>query len=165
MERSAAISDCGKYRFRLDRRTDFHPVNTGGTVLFVLNNPSTADGLIDDPTCRKGWKYTQKWGYHHMVFLNTNPFRSTDPDSAIVPPEDALKENDEALTYAAHSASLIICAWGMKAYPVLAKRATAILQRRRDLHMLDLSNSGVPKHILYLKDALQPQLWKERCAP
>src|SRR5882724_1884503 len=47
---SAVISNCGLYRYRLDRMLrDDH----GPTVAFVMVNPSTADATQDDATIRK----------------------------------------------------------------------------------------------------------------
>jgi hypothetical protein len=161
--RAAILSDCGIYRFLLARSV--RPV--GGyflkpTVCFVLNNPSTADAIRDDQTVRKCWAYTRYWGYEHMVFANTNPFRSTDPELACMPPEDVLEENDKVLKRCGASAELIICAWGTKASPELAARALGILWAQKSLYVLELSKDGIPKHPLYLKGYLPPTLWRER---
>ena len=158
MNRAAIISACGTYRYSLSRE-EAPLFESKGTVLFGLNNPSTADAEIDDQTVRKCWSYVRGWGYHRMVFVNTNPHRSTDPDSAIVPPEAILAENDAHLKFAAAEAELIICAWGTKARPELVARALRVLRCQKPLHILELSKAGIPKHPLYLKGNLQPTLW------
>jgi hypothetical protein len=158
MNRSAIISPCGDYRHSLTRE-EASLFESRGTVLFCLNNPSTADAEFDDPTVLRGWGYARTWGYHRMVFVNTNPYRSPDPDSAIVPPEHILLENDKHLRAAAGEADLVICAWGGDAYPELAARALNILRELRPLHILELSIAGIPKHPLYLKGSLLPTLW------
>lgn len=158
MDKSAVISPCGSFRFSLSREEK--PLfESKGTVLFGLNNPSTADAEIDDQTVRKGWSYTRAWGFHKMIFANTNPHRSTDPDAAIVPPEEILAENDTHLRFAAAEANLIICAWGTKARPELAERMLRVLRFQKPLHILELSKDGIPKHPLYLKGSLLPTLW------
>lgn len=52
IKRSAWISSCGRYRYSLTRdwkrEGDFDR-----TCVFVILNPSTADGSVDDPTIRK----------------------------------------------------------------------------------------------------------------
>lgn len=161
MNRAAIISQCGDYRFSLVRE-ELPLLTSKGMVLFVLNNPSIADAEIDDRTCMKCWRYAQAWGYHRMVFVNTNPHRSTDPDSAIVPPENILQENDTHIRFAAHEANLIICAWGGDAYPDLAARALRVLKCQKPLHVLELSKHGIPKHPLYLKGSLLPNLWNPK---
>lgn len=161
MNRSAVISRCGTYRYSLTRE-ETPLFESKGTVLFGLNNPSKADAEVDDQTVRKGWAFTRAWGYHRMVYVNTNPYRSTDPDSAIVPPEAILAENDTHLRFAAYEANLIVCAWGTKARPDLAARALGVLWLQKPLHVLQLSKDGIPKHPLYLKGDLQPTLWRSR---
>lgn len=165
MNRDAVISECGLYRYSLTRDDGAaRQINWRKTLVFALNNPSIADHKIDDPTARRGWGYVLSWGYWRMIFVNTNPHRSTDPASAILPPEEILRENDGHLLWAAKQADLIICAWGTKARPELAVRAVKILSSVRPLHVLALSKDGIPKHPLYLKGDLQPQLWKPQAA-
>ena len=48
----------GVYRYSL-RRT-WNPA--GGSYLFVMLNPSTADATIDDPTIAKCVRYAKAWG-------------------------------------------------------------------------------------------------------
>ena len=129
-------------------------------MLFVLNNPSKADAKIDDPTVRRGWAFTRAWDYHRMIFANVNPYRSTDPKSALIPPENILAENDTHLRFAAAEADLIICAWGTKANPQLAARAFRVLYLQKPLHVIELSKDGIPKHPLYLKRDMQPIRWR-----
>jgi hypothetical protein len=71
-----------------------------------------------------------------------------------------LRENDKHLKAAAAKASLVICAWGTKVDPQLAARAVRMLGTKKHLYYLELSNSGTPKHPLYLKGDLQPTLWR-----
>lgn len=160
MMREAVISPCGLYRFYLARQVTplFHKVRT---VAFGLLNPSKADAEIDDATVRKGWAYTRAWDCYRMVFVNTNPYRSTNPKSARMPPESVLLENDEYLRRAAREAHIFVCAWGTKASLELAFRATRVLQAETDLHFLALCVDGVtPKHPLYQRGDLQPTLWR-----
>jgi hypothetical protein len=165
--RSAVLSPCGKYRYCLMREFEAQEslVVSETSALFVLNNPSIADASIDDPTSRRGTGFTASWGYRRYHFANSNPWRSTDPKLAGIPPEDILLENDAWLRRLASEAAVIIAAWGGKANKPLAARALAVLTSVADVHALELSKDGTsPKHILYLKGSLQPALWRGQAA-
>lgn len=161
MKRWADISDCSEYRLALGREADALTWMSS-TVLFVLNNPSTADAQTDDPTVNRGWAYSQRWGYDRMVFCNVNPHRSTDPALAKIPPEEVLNTNDLVLQSWGARADFVVAAWGVKANKVLVERAVDVLLSVTKLHMLELSKDGTPKHPLYLKGSLVPLLWKKR---
>lgn len=162
MIRTATISGCETYRYQLMREFEPEDLICGlqGTVLFVLNNPSTADGRKEDPTSRRGNGFTASWGKRRHYFGNCNPWRSTDPKLAQIPPEQILLENDEWLRLMACQADITVAAWGGKANPMLADRALRVLIEVTDVHYLALTNDGAPKHILYLKGDLRPQLWR-----
>jgi hypothetical protein len=144
MIRSAILSPCGKYRYSLTREDESLFDSEKRHVVFVLNNPSTADAESEDHTSRKGWAYTVSWGYRRMSFVNTNPYRSTDPSMARIPPENILSENDTHLRFAVASSDLVICAWGADADPILAKRALTVLRFQKTLHVLKLTKAGIP---------------------
>lgn len=158
IQRAAVLSPCGVYRFRLTRE-DVTLFPSDGAVLFVLNNPSTADATVDDQTVRKAWGFTRSWGFNRMCFVNTNPHRSTDPKLAVIPDEAILTENDTHLRFAAAEASLVVCAWGTKAEQKLVTRALAVLRLQKPLHVIELSTHGIPKHPLYLRGNLPAVPW------
>lgn len=161
--RSAVLSECGLYRYSLMRRLAdqlWHEHLKPGIVVWVLNNPSTADGTGDDPTVRKCWKYTVGWGYSTMEFINTNPWRATDPKLAEMPPEQALVINDEWLKMAMENAAVTIAAWGDKANPTLARRAYGVIHGLGPVYSMRVTKAGNPQHPLYLPGDTRPQLWK-----
>lgn len=164
MIRSAVISPCGKYRYSLTREEEHPLFESKGTVLFGLNNPSKADAEVDDQTVKKGWSYVWAWGYHRMIYVNTNPFRATDPKQATrnIPSPEIMTENDTHIRFAVAEADLVICAWGTKALPCMADRMLGVLWAQKPLYVLELSKDGIPKHPLYLKGDLQPALWRMR---
>jgi hypothetical protein len=110
----ALISRCKKYRYWLRRDLSIparggKPARTPkGLAVFLLANPSTADGEVDDATVRKCWGYTRRWGYESMVFVNTNPFRSTDPKACTVPPERILQNNFSHIFEASADADVFV---------------------------------------------------------
>lgn len=75
MIRSAEISECGRYRFRLSREwsTDWP------RVAWLMLNPSTADDAQDDPTVRDIVKRAQAWGYGAVDVVNVFPIRTPKP--------------------------------------------------------------------------------------
>lgn len=155
--RDATLSPCGLYRFTLMRQ-----IKGGfgtGSVLFILNNPSVADGRIDDPTCKRGMAFAASWSYSTLWFVNTNPCRATDPDEAHVPAESILAENDYHLLSLANECSLVVAAWGDRANPVLRERALAVVRQVSRIRVLGLTKAGNPRHPLYLKGNLIPRPW------
>jgi len=171
MKRDAVISDDGLYRFELKRtvepdcackRCRMNSRKHRGYVLWVLANPSTADASTDDATERRGWSFTESWGYAEMCFVNVNPFRSTDPK--LVQPLSLEIEamNAGYLVHHAERAAIIVCGWGAHADKRLAARTAHILKRAAPegkIYTLGLTKDGNPKHPLYLSADSSLQFW------
>lgn len=173
MKREATLSADGLHRFDLTRSVQSgcscvrcrayyaRPVGETrpGYVLFCLCNPSTASAEVDDATERRGWGYTLAWGFGKFVFVNTNPFRSTDPKKARVPDELVLAQNDLYLLTHAQAAAVVVCAWGENASPTLVSRALHTLRNKSNVPVqaLALTKGGWPKHPLYLSGKLLPR--------
>ena len=69
----AIISECGKYRYRLERE-----VQVEGKVLAYFGiNPSTADAALDDATVRKWRGFTLRNGGRKFIVGNVFAFRAT----------------------------------------------------------------------------------------
>lgn len=64
----------GPYRWTMRRAW-----GAGPTILWVLFNPSLADGKQDDPTTLRmmGWSY--RWGFGSMIVANVYPFIAPHP--------------------------------------------------------------------------------------
>lgn len=164
-QRSAVLSECGNYRFQLMRgldREEYKTTTIPGAVAWILNNPSTADHEVDDPTVRRAWAFTLRWGYGAMMFVNTNPYRATDPKLAKVPDEQVLLANDSWLAYAMGQCPLVVAAWGDKANKELARRAVAVVHPIGPLYCLGQTQLDNPRHPLYLPGDLTPVLWKPK---
>lgn len=162
MHRSAVLSECGNFRFQLTREVDrelWHEHLHPGCIAWVLNNPSTADHEVDDPTVRKCWAYTLRWGFGRMMFVNTNPYRATDPKRAKFPEEQILLANDSWLAYAVSQCPYVVAAWGDKANPELARRAVNVIHQLGPLHAMRVTQAGNPQHPLYLPADTEPKLW------
>jgi hypothetical protein len=154
--RSAKISECGRYRYALTRTWNA----PAGEALFVCLNPSTADGLRDDPTIRKCLGFARRWGMGGIRVANLFAYRATKPQELrraqkrgvdIVGPM-----NDEHLLALAHGAGRVVVAWGAHAEPydvrvnrVLTLLAPHVLNQR--VWCFGVSKQGHPLHPLMLQ--------------
>lgn len=150
IDTSAAISPCGIYRYSLRRRWAL----LGGSVLWILLNPSTASADVDDPTLRKGVGFSQRWEFASLTFANLFALRSTDARGLLMAPDPVGPLNDAYLGRMIQSHTTIICAWGAH-YPEITKpraaRVAALLAKYgRTAQCLGLTKGGQPRHPLML---------------
>lgn len=153
MKRSAEISDCGKFRWWLQRRWSDGPL-----VCFVMLNPSVADGLIDDPTIRRCIGFAQAWGFGGLSVRNLYPFRATKPrylKLAMKTIDVAGGERGANELRAARSADLVIAAWGANATDEGQRRGIA-LTHPAPLWCLGKTQDGRPLHPLMQPSHLEP---------
>lgn len=151
--RRATFSPCRRYRYRLEQGW-----GSGGRVLFVLLNPSTADELNDDPTVRRCWTFAADWGYGRGEVCNLFAWRDTDPRGMLAAEDPVGPENDFHLLEAADQASLIVCGWGAYgAHRGRAAEVTALLRGAgHTLYALGFTRDGQPRHPLYLRRQAVP---------
>jgi hypothetical protein len=104
---SAVISDCGRYRYRLDRDGP----GDGATVIIMVN-PSTADAENDDHTIRKlrGFGERNRWG--RLIVGNLFAFRATDVRELASTNDPIGPGNNSHLSEMFAEADRIVCAWG-----------------------------------------------------
>ncbi len=163
MPTTAIFSEDQVYRYTLSRVTS---VKDGGTVLFIMLNPSTATAEEDDPTIRRCYKFAQDWGYTHLLVGNLFAYRATDPKEFQMVNDPVGPDNDQHLLAMARAADLIICAWGQMGES--RRRGWKVLwvlnrmnKRREGYHLqipirhLGLTKNGQPKHPLYLKKTVE----------
>lgn len=148
-DRSAVISDCGLYRYRLDRRW-----GEGRPVAFVMLNPSTADGTQDDPTIRRCVGFARRLGAGALVVGNLYAWRATKPDDLWGAKDPIGPDNDRHLAAIAAEASDVIAAWGSHPTAHGRERPVADLQLaamgRMPLWALRITKTGSPGHPLYI---------------
>lgn len=130
MRRSADISECGLYRYRLLRRW-----GSGVPLPFLMLNPSTADGAQDDRT-----KPTDLW-------------RADDP---IGPDNDRRLRN--LFRWTKLVGIPVIAAWGVNARPDRVAAVLAMEGAER-LQALGVTKAGAPRHPLYLPASVRPSTW------
>lgn len=185
LHKGASISNCGRYRYRLWREwrgtgTDKTwawlkgedgkvavdgagaPLGEPKSALFIMLNPSTADGDQDDPTIRRCVGFAKAWGYDRMEVVNLFAWRATKPADllAVNHPDDPVGENNrEHIRRAAAGAGIIVCAWGAQGGHLGQDETTlgwlSDAQLRR-CHALKTTKEGYPGHPLYIAASTVP---------
>ncbi|MEG3153019.1 DUF1643 domain-containing protein [Sphingomonas sp. ZT3P38] len=178
LKKGATISACGRYRYHLWREwrgfgrddtwtwwTDSRgkkivdgagaPIGDPKSVLFVMLNPSTADGTADDPTIRRCVSFAKSWGYDRMEVVNLFAWRATEPRDLLAMTGDGDPigpENKSAIQRTVSDAGLVVCAWG--AHGGHIDQDETVMGWIEDAdgapHALRLTKDGYPSHPLYL---------------
>lgn len=146
-KRSAVISDCGRFRYRLSRRWD-----DDAPLLYVMLNPSTADGEQDDPTIRRCTTFALAHGFGAFEVVNLFAYRATKPADLAAAGWPVGPDNDAHITAAASSAGLVCAAWGANAAGLARPQAvlSMLLGVGTPIACLGLTRSGYPRHPLML---------------
>jgi hypothetical protein len=159
VSRGADLSPCQSYRYQLTRAL---PAGEGVCV-FVMLNPSTADGLQDDATIRRCLGFTHAWGFRELRVVNLFAWRATLPRDMLKQVDPVGPDGDGWILRATADAARIIAAWGAHSSPTVRRRADHVralmLQHGRAVHHLGLSKAGHPKHPLFLENSTCPTRW------
>ena len=155
----ATISDCNKYRYELHRTWD----EKKEKVLFIMLNPSTADGMKDDLTTIRCINFAKKWEYGGIMIGNIYPFRAKRPKDLRKWLKEhngvgmANWENEGHVEDMVSKADLVVCAWGGN-HPGVPEW----IEELKDIHYLELCDDGItPKHPLgNLSKDLVPKQYK-----
>lgn len=158
MQRSADISECGAYRWRLDRVWD----ELAPPMLVCMLNPSTADADRDDPTSNKTTGFGQRWGFGRTILVNLSPYRATKPFDLFAagfpnPPENA-RIIREAVRETVAAFGIIVCAWGAHARgrPEPAHFLQSVREEGALPFAFRLLRDGTPEHPLYIPYDAKP---------
>ena len=162
MTRGALIE--GAYRYRLVRQW------SGGErdrrmLCWLMLNPSTADGSVDDPTIRRCCSFAMLWGYDGIIVVNLFAYRATDPAAlwrASAGGIDTIggPTTDLVIEGAVRSSATTIYGWG--AHGRLCQyRAHDVDSAIRVCHgveplCLGLTKGGHPRHPLYVASNTAP---------
>ncbi|MEO1908771.1 MAG: DUF1643 domain-containing protein [Citromicrobium sp.] len=186
IDAGAQISGCGNYRYRLWREwrlgnskqwdmwteDDGSPALDGAgaqigeprSCVFVMLNPSTADGEQDDPTIRRCVAFAKRFGFDRLDVLNLFAWRATSPKDllAVGPERNPVGiENSNAYCDTLDKAGMIVCAWGAHGRH-LGQDETALgwIEQHNDrgapIVALGLTKDGSPRHPLYLRADSEP---------
>lgn len=153
MNKTAAISPCGHYRYRLTRIWD----QDAGTLPIVMLNPSTADAQVDDPTIGRCLAFARREGLGGILVANLFAFRAAAPDDMKAAADPIGPDNDavlvEVFTEAAARGVPVLAAWG--ANGEFNDRAVHVrkLARAAGAHLVCLGRTGGghPRHPLYVR--------------
>lgn len=153
MHKSAIISDCHRYRYRLTRIW-----NTSLPYLMcVLHNPSLADAQLDDATIRRLIGFARRFGYGGIIVYNLMAYRATDPKQLGTVGDPVGPENDRHLDGLRDRT--VLCAWGNTTWGVQEKRVITILRNRGCVLMcLGMTKQGHPKHPVRLPYDAAPEM-------
>lgn len=138
----------GAYRYLLWRTLS---TTESATVLFVMLNPSTADGVSDDPTLRRCIGFARSWGLGRLEVCNLFAYRTPTPRALQTERDPVGPLNDSVLASVAKRADLTVVAWGVAGR--LRQRddyVTRTLLEGRSLYCLGWTRTGAPRHPLYV---------------
>lgn len=152
MKMTAQLSADRLYRYVLTREWE----GTGGNLVVIGLNPSTADETTDDPTIRRCIGFAKREGMGGLVMVNLFAFRATDPGYMKLA-EHPVAHHGGTQNDAAICAALVngkaVAAWGVHGGFRGRDREVRnlIAGCGRKLYNLGLTKGGYPKHPLYLR--------------
>lgn len=149
--KTAELSDCGTYRYRLTRGKDkLMPV--------VMLNPSTADAHIDDPTIRKLMAIAGSNGHLGLDVINLYGLRTPYPEELKLHSDPYGPDNQYwQHLFCRRYKDDVILAWGNNAPKEAVDSFMRVLGHYVNLETTLVScfaqnKNGSPKHPLYLKN-------------
>lgn len=143
MERTAILSKCGKFRYRLGRRWAGGP-----TVVYVMLNPSTADHQQDDATIRRCISFAQAEGFGALEVVNLFAYRTPHPAALKYAGFPVGADNDRHIVEACQAAERVCLAWGAHedAQPRVQVVMPLIRLTNLEPYCLAITRSGFPAH-------------------
>ncbi len=151
----ALWSPCGAFRYALHRRW-----GQGGSLLYVMLNPSRATEARNDPTIERCERRARRLGFGGLGVVNLFAFCATRPRDLFAAADPVGPQNDAVLREAAGSADAVLCAWGTHGARGGRDRAVIALLGAAPLTVLALTRGGHPAHPLYLSYDLRPMPWQ-----
>lgn len=149
---SAVISDCGQYRYRLDRDVQI----TGIVIAYFGVNPSTAGPLVEDSTTRKWRGFTCINGGRRYIAGNPFAFRSTDVRKLAAVEDPIGPLNRWHLDQIIGEADLLVPCWGNQSKvprplrKYINRLTLALHESGKPVKVFGLTKSGDPMHPLML---------------
>lgn len=144
---SAIISNCGLYRYRLER-------GAGRALAVIMVNPSTADAENDDPTIRKVRGFAVRLLCERIIVGNKFAFRATDVNELGHAKDPVGPDNDRHIEQILRDGDLHVAAWGsLNKLPETMRGRWKDIVRIADrvgcrLHCIGLNNDKHPRHPL-----------------
>lgn len=109
---SAYVSECGKYRYELQRHVGAGPF----TYAYFGINPSTADASIDDQTVRKWLGFSARSNVGRFIVGNVFSYRATDVKQLGRTTDDLFGDDHwRVQEHIIRSADALVPCWGNQA--------------------------------------------------
>lgn len=156
--RGAVISDCGTYRYWLERWWAYGLA----PMVFVMCNPSTADAYEDDATIRRCMGFARAHRLGGIIVVNALAYRATAPDDLPPLAEARGPQNARYLEKAATCGHPVF-AWGvpLKGYEDAYRDAYFSWWTYRR-YCLGVTKDGHPRHPLRLPKSTHIQPWSSK---
>lgn len=161
MSDSAVLSDCRRYRWRLERR-----LGEGGVTAAVFGiNPSTADAAADDHTVRKWRGFGLRLGWGRIIVGNVFSFRATDVNRLAQEPDPFGSDHHHHQARIIEDADVLVPCWGNRnkipraLHAEVDVLAAQLATSGKSLMCWGLTASGDPKHPLTLGYATELVPW------
>jgi hypothetical protein len=159
---SAVFSDCGAYRYRLDRKWD----GRLPPLAFGMLNPSTADDVRNDATIERCERRARTLGFGSLIVWNLFAYRTVSPKTLKAHHSPVGPENDEFIREVLLEIKLrngiVIAGWG--SHGVFQERYKCALELAKnlnvDLYCLGITSSGQPRHPLYISYQSKARKWE-----
>lgn len=146
----AIFSECGTWRYRLERRIADH-----GVIAAIFGvNPSTAGAVIDDASSRKLIGFGRRLGWQAYILGNPFSFVSTDVNGLRASRDPIGPENDRHIEQIMRDADIHVAAWGaLSKLPETLRGRWKEIVRIADrvgceLHCIGTNADGHPRHPL-----------------
>lgn len=151
MELGAEFDPSGCYRYRLWRQWNA----AAARLTFIMLNPSTADAQVNDPTIRRCLGFASAGADGSLEVVNLFAFRTPHPH-LLQQANDPIGANcDAAILAAVQRSDCVVLAWGNHGQLYGRDQAVLKLLKSQPLHCLGLTQTGQPRHPLYLKQTVQ----------
>lgn len=164
---SAVISNCGLYRYRLERDVQM----TGVVAALFGVNPSTADAVVNDATIRKDIGFAKVNGWRSFIKGNLFGYRATDVRELARVRDPVGPENDKHLWLMVSEADGLIPCWGSRDKIPERLRArigpviVRLLASGKPVMCFGRTKSGDPRHPLMLAYSTPLEPWETAEGP
>lgn len=145
---AAIISECGKYRYRLDRE-----VQPEGKVFAYFGiNPSTADAIRDDQTVKKWIGFTLRNGGRKFIAGNVFSYRATKVTELASAPFPHGPQHLAHLLGIVQEADVLVPCWGSRdkvpknLHAQIDLLLTWLIATGKPVMCFGVTASGDPKH-------------------
>lgn len=123
--------------------------------VFIMLNPSTADGEVDDATIRKCVGFAKLWRYERLEVVNLFAYRAKNPRVVLrlkhyTGVDPVGPDNQEHVNRTIDRAGIIVCAWGAHGAHLGQNETMLGWLGDKRCYALALTKNGHPRHPLYV---------------